>query len=524
MASVYKRTKYAPVPAHAVIVEVPIKNGMARRIARWTDAHGADQQADVEFDKCYGNRIVIGEFKNWYISYESEYGRKQIKGFADKAASIKRGQDLERDAARRRVGLIDQCDDYSKTPLDKHLNDFIATRPTHASSQLYVDQVRHRIERIVKGIGASRLHELDPVAVDRFLNVEKIVGHTRNEYVGNIKAFTRWAVESKRLRDDPLVSLRKTPRQKIFAVHPRRALSPHDVAKLLDAALRRPLLEKMIVRTGENTGRAVGKVHPRVQAKMERLGRERWLCYMIAVWAGLRRAEIEHLQWGDIHLDTSAPHIELRAVTTKAKRADVLSLHPQLAQALREAKSTTAKPSDSVVKSVPDMKAFRADLKLAGIDAGDHERGFIDFHCLRKTLSTMMASAGMSQRTRQSHMRHTDPRLTENTYMDERLLPIAEELAAVPPIPLLGTASTASVAAKEKSVPGAAPGAAGAAPLHRKAAILTLDLTPADYTGQEEIVELIIRGPRSQVQQIQRVGEALAPDDKPRHPAAPGQI
>lgn len=32
-------------------------------------------------------------------------------------------------------------------------------------------------------------------------------------------------------------------------------------------------------------------------------------------------------------------------------------------------------------------------------------------------------------------MRHTDPRLTETTYMDEALLPIASELTKVPPIP-----------------------------------------------------------------------------------------
>jgi hypothetical protein len=31
-------------------------------------------------------------------------------------------------------------------------------------------------------------------------------------------------------------------------------------------------------------------------------------------------------------------------------------------------------------------------------------------------------------------MRHTDPRLTERTYMDERLLPIAAELSQLPAI------------------------------------------------------------------------------------------
>ena len=45
-----------------------------------------------------------------------------------------------------------------------------------------------------------------------------------------------------------------------------------------------------------------------------------------------------------------------------------------------------------------------------------------------------MAAAEMGQRMRQAHMRHTDPRLTECTYMDESLLPVAEELSRVPAI------------------------------------------------------------------------------------------
>ena len=53
---------------------------------------------------------------------------------------------------------------------------------------------------------------------------------------------------------------------------------------------------------------------------------------------------------------------------------------------------------------------------------------------MRVTLATMMAAAGVSQRTRQAHMRHTDPRLTDNTYTDERLLPVAAEITGLPAI------------------------------------------------------------------------------------------
>ena len=126
--------------------------------------------------------------------------------------------------------------------------------------------------------------------------------------------------------------------------------------------------------------------------------------------------------------------IRLRAETTKAKRAETLVIHPQLLEELRNARPANSKPNDSVVSSVPSMKVMTADLKFAGIDPGTQAIGFVDFHALRKTLSTMMAAAGMSQRVRQAQMRHTDPRLTDNTYVDEALLPIAGELTKLAPI------------------------------------------------------------------------------------------
>ena len=46
-----------------------------------------------------------------------------------------------------------------------------------------------------------------------------------------------------------------------------------------------------------------------------------------------------------------------------------------------------------------------------------------------------MAVHQLSPRVRQAHMHHTDPRLTDNTYMDETLLPVADELFNMPWIP-----------------------------------------------------------------------------------------
>ncbi|MCL2639495.1 MAG: tyrosine-type recombinase/integrase [Phycisphaerales bacterium] len=500
-----------------MITEIPQKDGSRKRIVTWTDDFGASKKAEVMSDERYGDRIVVGEFRCWYVSYESEHGRKQVKGYTDKAASIALGDRLEKEAARRREGLIDQFDEHMKTPILTHLADFMVSRQGRATSHLYIYQVQTRIERIIAGIKATRLHELDVVAIDRFLTAEKLEGHTRNEYISNIKAFSRWAFESKRLRDDPLALLRKVPKGKIKVVHPRRALSLDQLSQLLDAAVRRPLLETMTVRTGKNQKQQIANVHPRVQAKMNRLGQERKHCYLIAYWAGLRRSEVKALRWSDIKLDSEPLHIQLRAEATKAKRPDPVALHPQLVEALRAARHAETKPEDRVVRTVPDMKTFRADLRLAGIDEGTQETGFVDFHSLRKTISTQMAIAKVSQRVRQSHMRHTNPSLTENTYMDQRLLPVAQELATMPWI--LDAKTPASTGENTASTaPVGAPSGAPIAPeVHRKAAVLTLDLSSDGNASQEEIIEMVIRGPRSQVLQIQGIVQVLSRNDKTPH-------
>lgn len=375
----------------------------------------------------------------WIVSWfdAERHGWRQVTGYTDKELSLDKGRRLEDAAARRAEGVVNSIDLHKQAPIEGHLRDFVAGLAARNRDTSYVEQVQNRIERLINGTGAKRLADLDPVAIDRFLlglrvKRKPLAPVTRNEYVTSIRGFTRWAVESRRLDIDPLVSLKRTERRAIRLAHPRRALAPDEVSRLLEAAVNRPLIELQTVRTGKRKGQLVAKVSDRVREKALRIGRSRRLAYLLAVWAGLRRSEIVALEWRDIELDSPSPRITLRAEATKSRRADSVVLHPELAEALRSSQPAVAKPTDRVVPKVQGMAAIRADLRLAGIAPGDATTGFVDFHALRKTLSTTMAAAGMSQRTRQAHMRHTDPRLTEGTYLDERLLPIAAELVRLP--------------------------------------------------------------------------------------------
>ncbi len=371
-----------------------------------------------------------------YTAWWTEYGRRRYRrAYTDKDASRRLAQRLQKQADRRSEGLIDPADEYRQTHIQMHVDDFIAALPNSRSLR-YRQQHKARIATVIKATQTARLHGLDHVKVKRYLDQRQDLGdYTRNEYITSIKALTRWAVESDRLDKDPLKLLKPTKRVAIEPQHPRRALTTEQIAMLLDAAINRPLYEKRLVRRGPNKGKLLGRVTPRVEKNMRLLGRNRRMAYLIAVWTGLRRTEIKSLRWGDLKLDGAVAKICLRAVTTKSKRADVITIHPQLADELRQHRSLHVKDADCVVTSVPDMKAMRADLRFARIEDIDENGRYVDFHALRLTCNTMLAVAGVSHRVRQAHMRHTDPRLTANTYTDESLLPIASEVSSAPAIP-----------------------------------------------------------------------------------------
>ena len=378
----------------------------------------------------------------WTVRWKDAESRqwRASTGYTDKQASLALGERLEQEAAHRVEGLTNPTDEHRRRPVLEHLDDFMTGLGTGERNDRYVLQVKSRILRIIEGTEVQLLQDMDPVRIVKFLSSLRVKGRslsgvTRNEYIVSIKCFTSWAVRSRRMDYDPLATLKRIGRKAIKPKHPRRALTMAEIGRLLEAATRRPLLEVQTVRTGKNKGKPVAKVSKEVRDKMIRLGQERRVAYLLAYWTGLRRSEIAKLQWQDIDLDVAPPRIRLRAETTKSNRADVQVIHPQLAEMLREWSLKRAGKNRSVVSSVPCMKVMKADLQLAGIEYGNEQIGYADLHAQRMSLSTSMAVHRLSPRVRQAHMRHTDPRLTDVTYMDESLLPVADELYSMPWIP-----------------------------------------------------------------------------------------
>jgi integrase len=117
--------------------------------------------------------------------------------------------------------------------------------------------------------------------------------------------------------------------------------------------------------------------------------------YLTALYTGLRRDELQSLQWGDVHLDAEPPYLSLRGSTTKNKQTDKLPLYEAVARVLKEIRPANATEGDPVFPRLPGIKRFKSDLKKAGIPFIDGQGHRLDFHALRHTFCTIVGGTGI---------------------------------------------------------------------------------------------------------------------------------
>lgn len=396
-----------------------------------------------------GSRYVA----SWYDAESDSW--RQTKAYTDRALSLAMAQRLEKESASRREGFASSERDESIKPIEVQLQQFLTSVVSESNCPNYISQLEARILRVLGAIHAKRLLDIDGGKVEAALlemrttrgfegRGRPLAATTRNEYLTSMKEFTKWAKARHKLEFDPLLPVHKASEDKEEKMHPRRALTVNQVVALLNAAECRPEIELRTIRTGARKGQLGAKVCPRVLAKAKRTGIERRMAYLVAIWTGLRRNELAKLKWRDVLLDLAAPHIQLPKGITKAKRDDMVVLHSQAIEELRNFRPIDPQPHDQVLPQVPSMAVMKRDLAFAGIDYGNREDGYADLHAQRKTLNMMLASQGVAPRARQAQLRHTDPRLTEDTYFDKQnfLEPQTRMVNGAAAIPVAGRPKT----------------------------------------------------------------------------------
>ncbi len=426
----------------------------------------------------------------------------------DKATAERLLQKHVAAVALRRDGIInpeqDSCISEAQKPLavhfveyDEHLRVHINRKTGFPASAKHRRNRRDQLNRVAADLEWVKLADLDRAQLERWLadhDTEDMGTGTRNRYTVSWSAFANWCVDTHRIVANPFTRLAKGNEK--ADRKQRRALNETDLARLIDAAQRRPLAEygrkpvKVEPTAGDKPKRANWTYEPvtpenideceqaarkrladkpeRV-AQLEETGQFRALVYKTLTLTGLRLNELRSLTVGQTVLDGGEPYAKLAAADEKARRGAEIALRGDLAKdlsrhlterlnvaqraAVRERRPVLARlPDNENLLAVPvDMiRILERDLIAAGlahrvrvgdkwrIDKADERGRVFCIHAFRTTFNSLLAAAGVPLTTRRILMRHAAEGVTDEHYADAKLIDLRGALDLLPALPLRG--------------------------------------------------------------------------------------
>jgi len=454
MAAVYKKKYPIPMPDGAEII-----TRRGKKVARWTNGKGQERTAEV-----LGKDRVQFVSDCWYVRYNDASGkmRRESTGCRDRQAAEKMLADILANIKKIKAGVMSQNEmaavSHLDTPFSKHTKNYLTSLAAKTIrgrkvSPKHVRHVRDALTRLVHDCGFKTLRDIDRQKMQRWMDKKATLprnsddpkskplsARTINMHRAAIVAFCNWCVAEGRLTLNPLAGLPKA--EQAEPARKRRPLTDDEIARLLKATQERPLCEALTIRRGKNKGKQLAKVSQQERKRLERLGCQRALTYKFMMLTGLRKGEVASLTIGSVCLDEDNPYVCVEGKHAKSGRAATLPLRRDLADDLRKhiANMKDANGSE-VAMDTPlfnvgqnFLRTFDLDLAAAGIPRRDAQGRSVDVHCLRHTFATLLARNGVSPSVAQKLMRHSDIRLTMNTYTHLELADTADAVAALPAI------------------------------------------------------------------------------------------
>ena len=257
---------------------------------------------------------VTRKSKKWWGRYRDADGsERRVPLASDQMAAQAMLNELIRNVERQKAGLTDPTDEQRKRPLKEHLADFMKYLNSRDVTPKQVKTAISQIQRIVDRGKWRFIGDISATDAVEFLGELRRVGksaQTHNHYLKSIKQFTHWLVRDSRAPTDPLAYLSRlnvnTDRR-----HDRRALTPEEFERLIDAATHGPPIETIP-------------------------GPDRAMMYVLAAWTGFRKGELGSLTVRSFRLDDDPPTATVDACYSKRRREDTQILHPEVVCLLTE--------------------------------------------------------------------------------------------------------------------------------------------------------------------------------------------
>ncbi len=401
---------------------IPMPDGAKVKgdVVTWT-AKGKTKTGKLSPDT--GRVLVHSE--TWTARYKDEAGKtvEVSTKCRDRAAANRVLAKLENEVIQIRTGAVSRrdidLDRAQSEPLAKHLADFYVAQAAKGVGQVQMKHDRTMLPRFFSEADIETLDEITKQTLEKWI-VGCLEGRivapikkrqrgprTINSYIDRLRVFCRWAVDEKRMREDPTEKI-KDQNEAVDKRKDRIALTAEEVQKLLEIAKTR---------------------HRRSSGILS--GDEVEMIYRTALGTGLRSSELAALL---VHqIEPAKQRIVLRAATTKNKKAAFQPISEELAELLA-AWIKDKQPGDRVFShdKYSLLSSFKRDCKAAGIERKRADGRSVDVHCLRRTFGTMLARAGVPLTTVQKLMRHSTPELTAKLYIDVEEIDLQEAVGKLP--------------------------------------------------------------------------------------------
>ena len=359
----------------------------------------------------------------WYIDFSDHNQlRHKIPAFADKRLSEGLGRNIEslvncriaglepdkklnqwiEDLPDRLLkkfvswGLIEGQRTEITKPLSQHISDYVKTLEAKGYSRDYVVRTKNRLKKIVSDCRLTYFRDITKSVVEIYSGKMKKDGYSktsRAHYIDALKTFLNWAEQDQRIMRNPIAKMEKPARDS----EKKGILTPEQFVHLIKTTSARNIL----------IGRTTGQ--------------ERAVLYLLAGLTGLRRKELLNLTWDAISLSEDNNSVKVKASIAKNGKEAEQPVPPMLVSVLTLLKAQ-ARPKNgdrvflSFSKWINTAELIRQDLKVAEIELTDRDGNEICFHSLRNSYISFLANSQTPAKVVQKLARHSDPRLTFNTY------------------------------------------------------------------------------------------------------------